>query len=429
MPNDGYNILSLVSKINQHLVNYLPVYFSIKKSTFKMRMIEMLKGNAFSFFRLPKDIPRHLEAIFEDKYSDCMLNIKDWLCDSSSKVIINGVPLCDSITVCIENELKQKMLSLYGEIISLQRLLTVVTPKIVFAQHSLGINYALGEICLKENIPALLISHGSHTPQKNSLAAYEWSVHAHTIINSMYPFVALQTPWTKKFWENQDKVISKDIKTGPLLFAHSNFQTDKIPPLRRRLFGNNNAKKRIILHAGSPRAWQSYRPWIYETFDEYIKNINTIINAVDALSGLYLAIRFRPQEFLNLEDFKSSLEKSSCYGIYSDCTFEEYLISSDLLVSYSSTTIEESLQHHKPVLQYDPDGKYEHIKGQLLSVDGKNSLSTVYSVLNEKDLMPALDWWKNCHSADVNKKLDWTEHTFDVDDNMEWLNTMGITEC
>ena len=61
-----------------------------------------------------------------------------------------------------------------------------------------------------------------------------------------------------------------------------------------------------------------------------------------------------------------------------------------------------------------------------MNVDGINTLSTVYSVLTENDLMPALKWWKEHHSEDMNRKLDWTEHAFENADNMEWLKVMGI---
>ena len=121
-----------------------------------------------------------------------------------------------------------------------------------------------------------------------------------------------------------------------------------------------------------------------------------------------------------------SLVGSDCYGVYSEGFFEEFLISSDLLISYSSTTIEEALQYHLPVLQFDPDGKYEHLPGNRLSKDGINSLSMVYSVLSENDLLPALVWWKENHSEDINKKLDWTIHAFETKDNIEWIQKMDI---
>ena len=94
--------------------------------------------------------------------------------------------------------------------------------------------------------------------------------------------------------------------------------------------------------------------------------------SINSIPNLYLAIRFRPIEGISLDDLRLSLIKSNCYGIYIDGVFEDYLLGSDLLLSYSSTAIEEALQNHVPVLQYDPDGKYEHVSAQELTATEKN---------------------------------------------------------
>tara|TARA_B100000767_G_C19489418_1_gene419589 strand:- start:369 stop:680 length:312 start_codon:yes stop_codon:yes gene_type:complete len=101
-------------------------------------------------------------------------------------------------------------------------------------------------------------------------------------------------------------------------------------------------------------------------------------------------------------------------------------MSSDILISYSSTTIEEALQSHIPVLQYDPDGKYQHIQGEVLSSDGINKLSTVYSVLTDNDLKEALKWWKENHNIDINRTLDWTQHVFEDEENEDLVKIMDI---
>ena len=149
------------------------------------------------------------------------------------------------------------MLDLNGEILSLRRVLNIIKPNKVFAQHSLGISYALGEICLHSDIAALLISHGSHVPHNQSLAELEWSIHAHTMINSHYPFVAIQSPWAKKFLNGQNGVISKSIETGPLLFARKQENNRNKLKLRKKIFGSHS-NKRIILHAGTPKRWKLF---------------------------------------------------------------------------------------------------------------------------------------------------------------------------
>ena len=47
-------------------------------------------------------------------------------------------------------------------------------------------------------------------------------------------------------------------------------------------------------------------------------------------------------------------------------------------------------------------------------------------MLDENHLLPVLEWWKENHSDDINRKLDWTEHVFENKDDMQWLEIMDI---
>lgn len=424
--SDANNMPRFIGRLSQYFDDYFPIYLSAQNKTIKIRLLEMFRGQTFTFLCTPKNISANSIESFQIIYNGCTSKISDYMDEANDDFNIHMVDIRNPIIKFINNRLKENMTELYGEIISLKKVLALVKPKSVFSQHSLGIGYALGEICSKEDIPGLLITHGTHTPQKDPLPSYEWSVHAHQIFNSMYPFVALQSPLAKKFFLSQKEVFSKTIETGPICFAEKNNNTLKKNVIRQRLFGQNNLKKKIILHAGSPRGWKFYRPWVYETIDEYINNINTTIKAVEEISGIFLCIRFRPQRELSLEEFKNSLLNSNCYGVYTDGSFDEFLESADLLMSYSSTTIEEALFFKMPVLQFDPDAKYEHIQGQKLSSNGVNKVSTIYSVLSESDLLPALKWWQKNHTDDINKTLDWNQYIFANDDNMEWLKLMDI---
>ena len=265
--SDTSNMPRVVQRVGKYFGNSLPVYFSIHKKTLVIRMIEMFKGNSFSFLCTSRYIPYYLRVIFQDKYDNCSIEIRTWLCSVNSKIVVYDVDLSHSIMACVENELKNKMLALYGEIISLNRVLTSVKPRGVFAQHSLGVGYALGEICLKENIPGLLITHGSHTPHTDLLASYEWSIHAQQMFNGMYPFVSIQTPWAKKFLKKQEVVISKAIDTGPLIYAQGSNNIHSKFEMRCKLFGKYNAQKRVILHASSPKGFENLDFWKFGLLD------------------------------------------------------------------------------------------------------------------------------------------------------------------
>jgi len=422
---DTYGMPNLISKISQHLSHSFPVYLTIQRNSLKTRLKEVFKGEGYFFLFIPSNAKPTEYADFQAKITLCTSSIRSYFYKKPELTTIFGLNIDNFLLDYIENTLSPKMHRLNGELISLKEILKISKPEKVFSQHSLDLGYALGEICLESNISALLISHGSHVPNNNLMAKLEWSIHSQTIFNAHYPFIAIQTPWANKFINNQDEVISKKIITGPLIIAQKDLNIKNRLLTKKKLF-NIKTEKRIILHAGTPKSWNSLRPWVYETFDEYINNINDVIEAVGVVPDLFLAIRFRPQSGLSLDDLKLSLIKSDCYSIYVEGSFKDYLMASDFLLSYSSTTIEEALQYNVPVIQYDSDGKYEHISALKLNNGTKNNISPVYSVLSSQDLIPALYWLNENHKYNDNDSISWSDHTFKAVKNMDWLHQMDL---
>ena len=124
---------------------------------------------------------------------------------------------------------------------------------------------------------------------------------------------------------------------------------------------------------------------------------------------------------MSLEEVKRLFISSECYGIYTEGSFEEYLIASDLLVSFSSTTIEEALQNKIPVLQYDPFNRYCHIPAQKLEKNGDSEISPIYYATSFSDLSWGIKWITNNH---LNKKekdyLDWSDHI--LEPKIDWFD-------
>ena len=418
-PDDTYNMPRFMSEVSKQIEGSIPIYLQSSRVNLRANLIKMIKGKLITFISIPVGFRSDKTNSFKDQLNSSNENIINSLKTSSNKTSIYGVDLIQPLSRFLNYELNTKMKNLYGKLISLRRVLKILQPQYVFAQHSLGISYAIGEYCSRNSIPSLLISHGSHVPHLGTIAELEWSIHAQTIMNTDYPFVALQTPWAFQFYQEQKDTVSIGIKTGPLLFSRKGANT--FYRVKDYLFKNHKGRK-ILLHASTPRDWVGLRPWVYETIDEYIRNINDIIKSVEKNKNLYLAIRFRPLKNLNLADFKSLLIPSNCYEIYIDGSFEEYLLSSDLLISYSSTTIEESLQNHIPVLQYDPDGKYMHVPALNLSDQSDKYISSIYYVDSQKNLAESLKWWDINHKN--SKVHDWSKHIYDADENMTWIDSL-----
>ena len=139
-----------------------------------------------------------------------------------------------------------------------------------------------------------------------------------------------------------------------------------------------------------------------------------MIRAVEERKEVHLIVRFRPSGYLQEKDFIELLIKSDCYSVHSKGTLEDYLAISDLLVSYSSTTIEEALQNMVPVLLYDRNGKYCHIEdAQVLDPSLNINVDSCYYIDSEKKLDWGLNWLIKNHfnKDDVSASL-WERHNF-----------------
>lgn len=267
---------------------------------------------------------------------------------------------------------------------AMDRLLEVLKPARIVSQMSLGFSAALGELGRERGVPALLISHGSHVPPKNQYEEIVWKHHAVQLTTSVYAHQAVQTPWAERFLE---RIPTRSVThcTGPLLLARA-APSAVSAALRAELAPNGEA---IVLHAGSPKGRASARPYVYETPDEYVANMCDLVDAVEQTASTILIIRFRPSDGLSVDKLPTLLPPSSRTHIRGDGAFGDFLAAADLLVSFSSTAIEEALLSHKRVLQYDPTGRYCHVPAPVFD-PGDREDHAIWFVDRRDRLAPAL---------------------------------------
>ena len=120
-----------------------------------------------------------------------------------------------------------------------------------------------GELCRGLDIPALLISHGSHIVPKTDLERIEWGEQGHRLLRAPYPFVALQSPLAEGFLEAFPST-SKGVRTGPLLWG-SPVDRERSALLRRRMLDGNLSRRqwacrmwpRLSMRADTPGSCNS----------------------------------------------------------------------------------------------------------------------------------------------------------------------------
>ena len=248
----------------------------------------------------------------------------------------------------------------------------------------------LADLCREKNIPGILISHGSHVRPKNKYEKIEWGEHGRSFLRAAFSFLALQSPLAEGYLEVFPSEATV-IKTSPVVWGKP-VEPEKAGLLFERMVSKKYdfAKTKIILHAGTPKPVNNLRLHVYETADEYIRGICELAEAVGRIPDTILIIKFRPGKEIAIDDLRYLVPFSDKVILSVNESFAEVLGMSDLLVSFSSTTIEEALQNRIPVLLYGGEGRYQHISACEAKQGSSVEPKAVYHVNEARDLEYAL---------------------------------------
>jgi hypothetical protein len=129
---------------------------------------------------------------------------------------------------------------------------------------------------------------------------------------------------------------------------------------------------------------------VFETPDEYVQSICDLAAAVKDLPNVRLVVKFRPSPDIRVEDLQALVPYFDRITLSVDESFLDVLGFADLLVSFSSTTIEEALQNCVPVLLYGCGGRYQHIPGVEVTPEVSLPEAAVYVVRRSEHLRDAL---------------------------------------
>ena len=268
----------------------------------------------------------------------------------------------------------------------LELVLRTMQPTLVVSNGCRLDDMITGELCRKNNIPSLMVSHGSHAPPSNKESAYEWQSHARKLINAPYDKTALQSRAAEQFCDIFPEG-GEGVRTGPLIWTKAKSGRKLTQDLRSKLTGSEQSC-RVVVHAGTPKARNILRFQVYETSDEYIQSIKDLSKAIGKLANTKLIVMFRPSAEITFKDLVNLVPPNEHTILTDSAPLDVVLGFTDLLVSYSSTVIEEALANNVPVLQYGGEGRYKHINVDSMS-DHENReiiMRPIYHIKNGTDL-------------------------------------------
>ena len=367
--NLGYIIKLILSKNKNNVV----IYFSPVDKKSVLRSLKTIFDFLFrkDFLKNPVRVSLLFSPVTDhSKLIDNILKKtfkfeSQYLATVTKKFLKHRIDYTETTLPCIKNIFKK------------------LKPKILVAHHLRWNEMSsLGQVANECNVPVFLISHGSHTKGIDKYSDICLSNLNRGLIES--PFLSktvAQSPLAYNAIKNKEEK-EKIICAKPIMWGVNTIHENK---------NIIDRKNFIILHAGTYKRFGS-RPLIYENSNDYYYSIKLLIDVVKRIKNVKLIIRVREEPIeCDFEALKKLLPnfKNKNWEFSNEPSMEKDIKRSNLLISYSSTTIEEALHAKIPVGLFSANLNYRHInkKNNNFSINKRNP---VYH-LNKENLFNELN--------------------------------------
>ena len=334
------------------ILNLLSLLNVVKKK--KIFFIFPVQDSHSSKDNIKKDLNKFFNS-FEDKNFDYF-----------KKIIVKPI-----IKYCENQETFKKSVSSFVDFLD---------PKCVFVdQLRFDVSTLLASICSKRNKDVILVPHGSISIPSDEFSEFVLPIVARGLIYSKianYSVAQSKISYEAiKYYDSKIKIL----KSNPILFG-------KIILIKNSL----KRGKFRFLHASTPKTLSAW-PWIYENYNEYMDNINQLIQNLKSFKNIELVIRFREGPECDLNTFKKLIkfEQNKFIKISKNKDFFDDISNTDCLISFSSTSIEEAIFLNKKVLIHSNNRIYKHInykfeeKSDIIYSNQKNINDKLKLIMND----------------------------------------------
>ncbi len=375
--HDSYGIENISNNFRKKNKNFLTLFFSISKKNIFHSIFNLFK---LKYFFL---ITQNLSTKYlDEKIKNSIININF----HKKHYYYKNLDIRLYLNNYFRSKIKFEIFEINKKINFFEFIKKKLNISLIISQNALGFGYAIGEYCQNNNLPTILVPHGTYFDHDKKLFQMQWNFNSRTIINAEFKYLLSRSKMMTNYINSFE-----GLKSNILLEKEKKYTVSIKDNNQRKNLWIKNYNKRIILHASTPKSYENLRPLIFETIYEYISNLNTLIRLVNNLNDVHLVIKFRPILGLTTKDLESKLLDSDCYHIDTNNNIEDCILNSDFLISYSSTVIEDSLLRKLPVLNYDPLNSYNHFNSPIIK-DNINTDSPIYFCDSEKNLSMSISF-------------------------------------
>ncbi|MCP5106811.1 MAG: hypothetical protein GY950_25735, partial [bacterium] len=340
--------------------------------------------------------------------------------------IYENCPFWDIFNRKVETDLLPAIAGLLDAAAGQRAFLGYLKPKLMMSPVSTGEYQSWAEVSRSLDIPALVIPQKTLLKPSNEFARIEEFYIGRAQVTDTFANAAAQSPLITDYlkWSGYNGNI---IETGNLIFARLDAGKRKA---RRKIFLKEiggNERTKIIVWAPSMKTRKSRRFYVLESIDELMSAMSDVFETVARMKDVHLVFRIHPGDAITKAEIYDLLSVPANVSVSDSGIFEDVVSAADLLISFSSTAVQEALINFIPIVLYDKWNRYNHLDADEVKNGKPGKMSPVYYIHDRNDLSSSLEWILNEHTTkDVPPEI--FEKTIFLKDNDKFKNFMNFVE-
>lgn len=250
-------------------------------------------------------------------------------------------------------ELENDISDLYFKIIAIKKIPNIDKFKYYFSYHNRGLDGCISELLDKSKCNTFNITHGTVSPFYGKYDGFYKKIIAESVFAGKFKNYAIQSKICEKSLINTCSKIKKTIKTDNLIFANIKTNID-------------NKKK--ALYAVTLKKFHGLQFFGVEMYYEFYENLKLLNSLSLKKYCKKIIVNIHPSHKNLVKDLKKIFPKL----LITSQKIDKLIDQSFLLISFSSSAIEDAISSNRFVILFDQWKRYLHFKGKIF--DNFNSI-------------------------------------------------------
>ena len=298
----------------------------------------------------------------------------------------------------VETDLLNVLAGIYEAAEGQRCFLHYLKPKLVLSPVSTAWSQSWAQVSGSMGISSLVIPQKTLLVPSTEFARIEERYIGRAQVTETFENAAAQSPLVTKYLE-WSEYKGNTLESGNLIFARLNPQKRKE---RREAFLKEIAAApdtKIIVWAPSMKTRRSRRFYVLESIDELTSAMEDVFDVVSRMENVHLVFRIHPGDAITKDEIYKLFSVPSNVSVSDSGSFESVLAAADLLLSFSSTAVQEALINYIPILLYDKWKRYNHLDAPVVEAAAPTAIAAAYYVHKKEHLVGCIRWILDQHSV------------------------------